>query len=78
MHRSKQSKTEKDRQNKTKQILNELIEESNRLRNIRHERHSSKNVLIYQTNYIAKKISVWPRNAAAFLEEIPIFHIYYF
>jgi hypothetical protein len=27
MHRSKQSKTEKDRQNKTKQILNELIEE---------------------------------------------------
>ena len=38
MHRSKQSKTEKDRQNKTKQILNELIEESNRLRHIRRGR----------------------------------------
>ena len=34
MHRSKQSKTEKDRQNKTKQILNELIEEYYQIKTI--------------------------------------------
>ena len=37
MHKTKQSNKEKDKQNKTKQNLNEQIEESNRLRHMHHE-----------------------------------------